>query len=433
VNNNALSNISSLINLNKLKLDGCRYISDEGFSYLSSLTKITELGLSELSFGQQITNEGFSHLSSLVNITSLDLFSSGITNLIPISKLVKINCLSIACCDIAGNGVSHLSSLTNISKLDMSHDSLSNQDLSYISPLTSIQILEIVNCELLTGYGLWYLSTLTNMTVLKIIFEVSECNILNDELFALSSLRQLISLDLHGCDLSDGGLSPLSSLTNITSLDISGTDINNTGLIDICLMTKIEHLNLSSNKITYKGLFYLKTLTNMKSLDLSRHLFIDKGLSHLSLLKKLETLRLNYVDDLSDLGFRDLRFLTNLKILEIIKCPKITDSGFSSICKTLKSLNSLSMSWTETYKCLKNIIKLVNLKEWKIDHQRNLYPLNIFGRKVVDEELPADVLNKLINLNNIEIPSNMFEGKKGVKGLAYVRSIREKKGWGKRL
>ncbi|HOW76062.1 MAG TPA: hypothetical protein P5102_13675 [Candidatus Competibacteraceae bacterium] len=130
--------------------------------------------------------------------------------------------------------------------------------LEYLKKLTSLQFLNLSNCEI-NGYSF------------------------NKQVWTnINNLKNLISLDLSGCNsFQDDGLEYIRKITALRSLNLNmihgkyglgNIFITDKGLENIGKLTNLEMLDLSKfTEITGPGvLAYLGHMTQLKSLDLSQ-------------------------------------------------------------------------------------------------------------------------------------------------------------------
>lgn len=174
VNQDVLSKIAALPNLEKLTLQNC---SLSNISALSSAQKLTDLDLSN----NTIKNiEPISHMKSLQN---LSLKSNAISDLSPLSGRVTLKQL-----DISGNAVTSIAPICGLSaltRLDASVNQISS--LTDMQTLTSLQYLSVAN------------NGLTDIAKLSACTSIQELHISDNKLTdisALASLGQLMYLNM---------------------------------------------------------------------------------------------------------------------------------------------------------------------------------------------------------------------------------------------
>jgi Leucine-rich repeat (LRR) protein len=112
-------------------------------------------------------------------------------------------------------------------------------------------------------------------------------------LSALKKVRGLEKLLLYDTPLSDAGLAPLSDLVQLTSLDLMNTGITDAGLIHLSKLSHLETLQLGKNKISDAGLAHLAKAPKLENLNLEGTTVGDAGLEHLAGVKTLTRLSLS--------------------------------------------------------------------------------------------------------------------------------------------
>ena len=101
------------------------------------------------------------------------------------------------------------------------------------------------------------------------------------ELQPLSSIRELVWLDLNDTAVGDDGLFHLSGLTGLKRLRLDETQITDAGLAHLAGLTQLEQLNLYKSPITDAGLVHLAALANLKELSLQRTQVTAEGVAKL--------------------------------------------------------------------------------------------------------------------------------------------------------
>jgi hypothetical protein len=241
------------------------------------------------------------------------------------------------------------------------------------------------------------------------------------ELVALSKLKRLEKLGLHGSELTDAGLgdealkhaSKLGSLRELTISDCGTTDA---GMRFLEGMPHLTHLNVQDGRVTDEALTSIATIQGLKFLSLSSYVgsaefgwmrFSPAGLQRLTSLKdlkelhlvgqspaaeffgfpKLTSLSVGQVDDaaatriaacrqlrtlelfdanISDAGLRHIAMLPELRRLSI-KSRWISDAGIAHL-KGLPRLQSLELRASRV-----SDVALSHISEMKSLTQLNLY------------------------------------------------------------
>ncbi|MEC7839151.1 MAG: hypothetical protein VX777_03830, partial [Chlamydiota bacterium] len=233
--------------------------------------------------------------------------------------LPELNQLLIRSAIITDAGLVHISKLTSLNSLDLSDcQQITDAGLEHLSKLTSLKSLDLLFCTVITGAGLEHLS----------------------KLLSLKSL----GLSLNG-SITEAGLAHLSKLTSLELLVLSNSEeITDAGLAHLSKLPLLESLNLSNcRKITDKGLEHLSKLHLLYSLDLSDcQQITGTGLEHLSKLISLQSLGLSFFRKIKDAGLANISKLTSLKSLDLSSCEQITDALLEHLSK-LTLLQSLTL------------------------------------------------------------------------------------------
>ncbi len=103
----------------------------------------------------------------------------------------------------------------------------------------------------------------------------------DSDLEPLSSLTDLVWLDLNDTPVGDDGLVHLAGLSRLKRLRLDETQITDTGLAHLSGMTGLQQLNLYKSQITDAGLVYLTALTNLEELNLQRTQVTAEGAAKL--------------------------------------------------------------------------------------------------------------------------------------------------------
>jgi hypothetical protein len=90
------------------------------------------------------------------------------------------------------------------------------------------------------------------------------------DLHPVSSVRELVWLDLNDTPVGDNGLVHLSALTGLKRLRLDETQVTDAGLAHLAGLSQLQQLNLYKTQITDAGLVHLASLTNLKELNLQR-------------------------------------------------------------------------------------------------------------------------------------------------------------------
>jgi Leucine-rich repeat (LRR) protein len=244
----------------------------------------------------------------------------------------------------------------DLQELYLSSRELSDADLKYLKGLTGLESLHLSGtyagpCPL-TGQGLANLRGMTKLRRLMLDFT----SITDDQLTHLAPLKTLETLQLHrNRYLIGDGLIHLQALTSLRELRFYVTPIEDDGLKHLEPLTSLEVLSLQSTHVTDAGLAHLEKLTRLRELILPDQIS-DAGLVHIGKLAALEKLLL-YGPSITDAGLEHLKNLPALKSLTLCS-PRVTRRGLEPLREARPSLKveiSLRFTTDAETACLKEL------------------------------------------------------------------------------
>ncbi|ELK3068464.1 InlB B-repeat-containing protein, partial [Listeria monocytogenes] len=252
----------------------------------------------------------------LTNLEYLNLNGNQITDISPLSNLVKLTNLYIGTNKITD--ISALQNLTNLRELYLNEDNISD-----ISPLANLTKMYSLNLG--ANHNLSDLSPLSNMTGLNYL-TVTESKV--KDVTPIANLTDLYSLSLNYNQIED--ISPLASLTSLHYFTAYVNQI--TDITPVANMTRLNSLKIGNNKITdlsplanLSQLTWLEIGTNQISdinavKDLTKLKMLNVGsnqISDISVLNNLSQLNSLFLNN-NQLGNEDMEViggLTNLTTL----------------------------------------------------------------------------------------------------------------------
>ena len=215
---------------------------------IGTITTHTIVNLTEL----KANNKRIKNLTGLEhaqNLITLSLFHNDISDVSPLSKLIRLRWLYLGHNTISD--VSPLSALTGLRSLD-----IGLTDISDISSLKDLKNLEFLN---LHGTGISDIAPLTVLKKLRTLY--LENNTISD-IASLSALTELNVLSLNFNTVSD--ISSLTKLTKLTALYLRNNAISD--ISPLANLTQLEVLELTNNRISDAE--PLANLVNLKELIL---------------------------------------------------------------------------------------------------------------------------------------------------------------------
>jgi hypothetical protein len=202
-------------------------------------------------------------------------------------------------------GVADLTGMQAFTNLQQFHDEAFGNtftDLSPLSGLTQLKLVEVFNDDALTSDDLAPLATLPALQIVALF------NAPITDVSPLGGLTNLTSLQLSGNQISD--ISPLSGLTKLTDLGVGNNRVSDVS--PLSGLTNLSTLGLSGNQIS--DISPLSKLTNLTRLSLDHNRIRDlNGLPAVPNALSL-TLNDNQIQDPSPLVSKVSGNATNLSL-----------------------------------------------------------------------------------------------------------------------
>ncbi|MEX0727438.1 MAG: hypothetical protein WD065_14275 [Planctomycetaceae bacterium] len=292
--------LAQMSQLEEVELDNC-WVSDDNFQFVKGLSRLRKLSFSD--FNKEITDTGMKalethreleevHLEGLpltdagiaalrnsrglriVDIASNQVTEEGVAAVISgVSRQhpMRIEDLSLSSCQVTGHLMSHLGSMP-LKRLSLGRTLIRNEDLRYLSQLTSLEELRIHSLphELaLTGEALKHLSLLNSLRLL----ELDVGRVESDDFRYLRRLDSLETLSLQSFILDDISLLHLAKLTELRNLyGLQRVDLSPSGNRDLQLLVRLRSVVFSSSDPTNRELLVLNGLPNLREVS-----FFDAG------------------------------------------------------------------------------------------------------------------------------------------------------------
>lgn len=305
--------------------------------------------------------------SSDSELTTADLWS--ITELVVPEEVADFSQLhyfsgltSLAITGRSSLDIGFLEKMTNLTTLNLSGCTFDAEQLSLIGALTSLQKLNLSNCQLSTITGLTGTTTLVSLDLsvnsisdLSPIMGNTSLETLNLQHNAISTVSAIANMTaLNWLDISNNSLadlSPIGGCSAITHLDVSNNAL--TALSGISGLENLTWLDASYNALT--DMTGISSCVNLTDLDLSNNALenMDETVS----LVNLANLDLSYnnIKTIPDFPndtalatfngchnfFEDVSGLSGLEKLNYVYLDynNITDINVLSSCKNLIQVN----------------------------------------------------------------------------------------------
>lgn len=256
-------------------------------------------------------------------------------------------------------------------------------DLKYLTYLESLTLSNGAAGQL------DFLSSLSNL----VSVQITDTAISTQELTAISSLPKLKKLTLSGCGITT--IAGLSGATGITELDLSNNSIRD--LSALTGMQSLQKLDLQNNAIN--DLHQLSTLTTLNELNISYNAVSD--LSPIAVLTGLTWL------EASSNTIAALPQLENWKSLTYLGLAsnQLTDISAAANCTELVYLNLSTNALTD----ITSLASLVKLQELNFAYNKvTALPKFPTGCALVTIDGSNNQLTSLDNLGGLKALNNVF-------------------------
>jgi len=175
-----------------------------------------------------------------------------------------------------------ISSCKNLERLVVGESTQIDKVLENANGLTKVKSINfeegtVTNSDLAKLKGSSLEKSLTHVCL-------SNTNITDDGLQALTNCSGLEILRLRNTDVTDSGLKHLASMSNLRTLRLDNTLISGTGLLHLSNLTNLSDLSLRGTDITDLDLQHLRNLKNLNSLNLRKTNISSQGIEHLTAL-----------------------------------------------------------------------------------------------------------------------------------------------------
>ncbi|XP_064995386.1 receptor-like protein EIX2 [Musa acuminata AAA Group] len=317
----------SLQHLNHLDLSGNNFEGNRIPEFLGSFGRLTYLNLSGAGLAGRVPDQ----LGNLSTLHQLDLSY----NFYPDDDFYKFLYIE---------NIGWISRLTSLQHLNMNQVSFRNVSnwLQALNVLSSIQVIELVSCDLRTFPPSLSHGNFTSLTILNLedniinstvpdwLFNITSLEVLSlgwnylhgqtlDSIAKLTNLRQLdLSYNMFHNDFRPEALSNLCKLQILDLEDVPINDVlsNLESVFSGCLMFSLEELDLGDTHLRGSLPDWLGNFKNLKYLDLSYNFLYGSVPASLANLSSLQSLIL-YSNDLNGTiseGIGGLKGLINLDL-----------------------------------------------------------------------------------------------------------------------
>ena len=303
-----------------------------------------ELSLRKL---KTVTNSGLENLKDADAVTSLDLGGCPVTSLEAVSKLPRLNRLSLGGPAVQPEQINLLVDAPVLRSLSLGANDL----LDPPGTMTNAVVASVCRITRLKEFSIFTLRD----------------ELTNDGLIPLEKLSSLEQLTIHGVAIDDDGLAHLPKLNGVKSLGLRLPNVRGEGLESIARMSQLGHLSLYCPQLTDSSLVPLRSLQRLWNLGLSecprltgasfaalgdmpllRNLSLhqtginDEALSEIARRPTIMTLGLSRNPGITNEGLARLVPLKRLRNLSLVENPQLTDEAIPALRQLTESQPDLS-------------------------------------------------------------------------------------------
>lgn len=301
---------------------------DDAAAALKALKSMERLTL----FNCPVSDVGLTHLAELTHLKSLLLMGGGNVEstvaevhytdagLEALSRLARLETLSVNSPAITDQGLVHLQKLTALKKLHLSAREVSNTGLAALATLPALEVLSL-RTPGVTLSGLNALNSLRRLRSLEAApirqdnagLNLSELTGLEE--LGITLIHTVIGGELRVDSFRDEDIEGLKALTRLRSLRRM-RGITNSGMKGLARFPALEWLDIGGPGVTDDGLVHLAGMKNLKHLRLWGT-FTEAALVHLERLTSLRSVSLEPPGQLNSAALARLRTHSpDLKVLE---------------------------------------------------------------------------------------------------------------------
>lgn len=257
----------------------------------------------------------------------------GDDDVVRVAAIPWLTRVNLANSHVSGRSLTALSGLPELKSLDLSRTTLSHEDFTAVTKLTTLTELLLNECPWLTDEHLHSLIALQNLQKL----ELSSAGVTAAGIGGLSALPKLKNLTVGHCaTLDDSSVEHLVRLSNLDDLELPNTDLNIPAYLDLCeRLVGVWNPNMGEfpkglREISQRGGFSpkLDSFSNRLSTDRSRQPLLPGDLALVSSLRGLKSLHLE--GEITDAMFLELGPLPQLESLHLMD-TLITDEGLQRL------------------------------------------------------------------------------------------------------
>jgi Leucine-rich repeat (LRR) protein len=286
-------------------------------------------------------------------VESLNVFAANFSDIgmSMLRRFPSLKRLSVEGTLVTDVGLKHLSSMTQLEELWLSRTSISDPGLAELRPLRSLRQLHLSGTRTTVSGALSLWSAMPGVVMSFPGGRLSPGELsLNRragplELIPLEGLRGLRQLHLEGVRPGDSGLEYIASLVELEELSLPRAGIHGPGLVHLHNMGGLRVLDLTGNPLDTVTAAHVAAWVELRELTLD-HTNI-KTLAPFATLGRLALKRLSVAGtSVDDEQLALLPRFSNLELLDLTGCARISDRGVAAHLPGLPRLEALALGGT---------------------------------------------------------------------------------------
>lgn len=210
-----------------------------------------------------------------------------------ISNLKRLEMLELERTCVTSRGMSDVGQLVSLKHLHLSGTKLTDEGVASLKKLKSLILLRLAHTEV-TGTAFRGLPT----SELRYLY-LDNSSVTDAGVLAITQQKQLRGLELSNCkQLTDEGCRALAGLPDLNFLQLDGSPITDASIGDLCRLRSLENLGVSDTRLTWKAVGALQTLPNLRTLRISADLLKSpEVVSQLALFPRLQMIICKTTDE----------------------------------------------------------------------------------------------------------------------------------------
>ena len=268
-----LETLANIPKLRSLKLSGIA-LRPKAFETLEILTDARSLRTLDLRNVRGINDQALTHLALLANVEALNLEDCrAVTNagLTPLAKLKNLSTLSLRSTQVTDDGLVALSQARNLETLVLEFTRVSGTGLVHLEHLPKLAVLSLNPNRNTADKTQIDLSPLAEGFLALRALKVGGNNLTDAHLASVATVKNLQTLTfrtLGFTKFTDAGLAPLANLTHLRELSINGSvKVTDAGMVHLTNLNRLEKLDLGRTRISSAVVASLGKLPALKELE----------------------------------------------------------------------------------------------------------------------------------------------------------------------